>query len=247
MRLNLSIWRQASPDATGKMVDYTIDDISEDMSFLEMIDLLNEKLINDGKEPVEFDHDCREGICGMCSMVIGGTAHGPKSRTTTCQLHMRSFKDGDQITIEPWRASAFPIVKDLVVDRTAFDRIIGAGGYVSVNTGNAPDGNAMPISKELADQAMDAATCIGCGACVAACPNASAALFVGAKISQYTHLPQGHPERSRRAQRMVDQMDAEGFGSCSNHGECEAVCPKGISIKNIATMRREYAKSMFSG
>jgi len=247
MRLNLSIWRQASPDATGKMVDYTIDDISEDMSFLEMIDLLNEQLINSGKEPVEFDHDCREGICGQCSMVVGGTAHGPKARTTTCQLHMRSFKDGDKITIEPWRASAFPIIKDLVVDRSAFDRIISAGGYVSVNTGNAPDGNAMPISKELADQSMDAATCIGCGACVAACPNASAALFVGAKIAQYTYLPQGDPERNRRAQRMVDQMDAEGFGSCSNHGECEAVCPKGISIKNIATMRREYAKSMFSG
>ncbi|MGH1363121.1 MAG: succinate dehydrogenase/fumarate reductase iron-sulfur subunit [Calditrichia bacterium] len=246
MRLNLSVWRQASPDATGKMVDYTIDDISEDMSFLEMIDLLNEKLINSGKEPIEFDHDCREGICGMCSMVIGGTAHGPNERTTTCQLHMRSFKDGDTITIEPWRATAFPIVKDLVVDRSSFDRIIGAGGYVSVNTGNAPDGNAMPISKELADEAMDAAVCIGCGACVAACPNASAALFVGAKVSQYTFLPQGDPERNRRAQRMVDQMDAEGFGSCSNHGECEAVCPKGISIKNIATMRREYAKSMFS-
>ncbi|MEL6821024.1 MAG: succinate dehydrogenase/fumarate reductase iron-sulfur subunit [Calditrichota bacterium] len=247
MQLNLSVWRQASPDATGKMVDYTIDDISEDMSFLEMIDLLNEKLINSGNDPIEFDHDCREGICGMCSMVIGGTAHGPKSRTTTCQLHMRSFSDGDHITIEPWRASAFPIVKDLVVDRTSFDRIISAGGYVSVNTGNAPDGNAMPISKELADHSMDAATCIGCGACVAACPNASAALFVGAKISQYTYLPQGDPERNRRAQRMVEQMDAEGFGSCSNHGECEAVCPKGISIKNIATMRREYAKSMFSG
>jgi len=246
MRINLSVWRQASPDATGKMVDYTIDDISEDMSFLEMIDLLNEKLINSGKEPIEFDHDCREGICGMCSMVIGGTAHGPKERTTTCQLHMRSFKDGDTITIEPWRATAFPIVKDLVVDRSSFDRIIGVGGYVSVNTGNAPDGNAIPISKQLADEAMDAAVCIGCGACVAACPNASAALFVGAKVSQYAHLPQGEAERARRVQRMVDQMDAEGFGNCSNHGECEAVCPVGISIKNIATMRREYAKSMFS-
>jgi succinate dehydrogenase / fumarate reductase iron-sulfur subunit len=246
MQLNLSIWRQTGPDSTGKMVNYTLNDISEEMSFLEMLDVLNEKLIAAGKEPVDFDHDCREGICGMCGLVINGTAHGPQARTTACQLHMRSFKDGDTITIEPWRADAFPVIRDLVVDRTAFDRIIEKGGYVSVNTGNAPDGNAVPIAKEMADEAMDAATCIGCGACVAACPNASASLFVGAKIAQYTYLPQGEPERIRRVRQMVEQMDEEGFGGCSNHAECEAVCPKGISIKNIAIMRREYALSMVS-
>lgn len=216
------------------------------MSFLEMLDVLNEQIIQEGGEPVEFDNDCREGICGMCSLVINGVAHGPQKRTATCQLHMRHYNDGDTITIEPFRAKGFPVIRDLVVDRSSFDRIIAAGGYVSMNAGNAPDGNAIPISKEKADLSMDAAACIGCGACVAACPNASAALFVGAKISQYSFLPQGEPERARRAVRMVEQMDEEGFGNCSNHGECEAVCPKGISITNIARMRREYLKGVIS-
>lgn len=243
MTLKLSVWRQNGPEDSGRMQDYTLKDVSEHMSFLEMLDVLNEQIIKEGGDPVEFDNDCREGICGMCSLVINGIAHGPESRTASCQLHMRHFKDGDHITIEPFRANAFPVIKDLVVDRSAFDRIIAAGGYVSMNAGNAPDANAIPIAKEMADQAMDSAACIGCGACVAACPNASAALFVGAKISQYAFLPQGQPERTRRAARMVDQMDDEGFGNCSNHGECEAVCPKGISIMNIARMRREYLKA----
>ncbi len=246
MTLNLKVWRQDGPDSSGKMVSYTLKNVSTHMSFLEMLDVLNEQLIAEGKDPVEFDNDCREGICGMCSLVIDGVAHGPWKRTATCQLHMREYKDGDTISVEPFRAEGFPVLKDLVVDRSSFDRIVAAGGYVSMNTGNAPDGNAVPISKEMADQAMDSAACIGCGACVAACPNASAALFVGAKISQYTFLPQGDPERGRRAVRMVEQMDEEGFGNCSNHGECEAVCPKGISIMNIGRMRREYVKGMIS-
>ncbi len=246
MTLKLSVWRQENAADAGKMVDYTLPGVSEHMSFLEMLDVLNEKIIAEGGDPIEFDNDCREGICGMCSLVINGIAHGPEKRTATCQLHMRHFKDGDHITIEPFRADGFPVIRDLTVDRSSFDRIIAAGGYVSVNTGNAPDANAVPVSKEAADKAMDAAACIGCGACVAACPNASAALFVGAKISQYALQPQGDPERARRAQRMVDQMDAEGFGACSNHAECEAVCPKGISIMNIARMRREYLKAIIS-
>jgi succinate dehydrogenase / fumarate reductase iron-sulfur subunit len=242
--LNLMIWRQLNAQDKGNFVKYTLPDVSPDMSFLEMLDVLNEKITKEGGEPVEFDNDCREGVCGMCSLVINGFPHGPNERTATCQLYMRHFKDGDTITIEPFRAKAFPVVRDLVVDRSAFDRIIAAGGYTSVNTGSAPDGNAIPVPKENADHAIDAAECIGCGACVAACPNASAVLFVGAKIAQYTFLPQGEPERKRRAMRMVQQMDIEGFGNCSNHAECEAVCPKGISIMNIARMRREFFKAV---
>ena len=214
------------------------------MSFLELLDFLNEDLVAKGDEPVEFDSDCREGICGSCGAVVDGTAHGPDTGTALCQLHMRHFKDGDTVVVEPWRAKAFPLVRDLVVDRSALDRIIAAGGYVSVNTGQAPDANAIPIQRNSAELAMDAAACIGCGACVAACPNASAALFTSAKISQLALLPQGHPERERRVLRMVDQMDIEAFGNCSNHGECEAVCPKEISISNIARMRREYLKAI---
>jgi succinate dehydrogenase / fumarate reductase iron-sulfur subunit len=243
MNLKLLIWRQANALEKGDFVEYNLNDVSPDMSFLEMLDVLNEKIIKEGGEAIEFDNDCREGVCGMCSLVINGIPHGPHERTATCQLYMRHYKDGDTITVEPFRAKAFPVVRDLVVDRSAFDRIISAGGYVSVNTGSAPDGNALPIAKENADHAIEAAECIGCGACVAACPNASAALFTGAKISQYTYLPQGDPERERRAIRMVQQMDIEGFGNCSNHAECEAVCPKGISIMNIARMRREYFKA----
>ncbi len=244
MTLKLLVWRQASRHAEGEMTPYTLENVSPHMSFLEMLDVLNEKLIKEGGDPVEFDNDCREGICGMCSLVINGIPHGPERETASCQLHMRHFKDGDTITIEPFRAKSFPVLKDLTVDRTAFDRIIEAGGYVSENVGNAPDANAIPIPKDDADKAMDAAQCIGCGACVAACPNASAALFVGAKIAQYTYLPQGRAEQKRRAARMIAQMDAEDFGNCSNHAECEAVCPKGISIRNIATMRREYFKAL---
>jgi succinate dehydrogenase / fumarate reductase iron-sulfur subunit len=243
MTLNLMIWRQENARDKGNFVKYTLPDVSPDMSFLEMLDVLNEKITKEGGEPVEFDNDCREGVCGTCSLVINGIPHGPNERTATCQLYMRHFKDGDTITVEPFRAKAFPVLRDLVVDRSAFERIIAAGGYTSVNTGSAPDGNAIPIPKENADHAMDAAECIGCGACVASCPNASAALFVGAKISQYTYLPQGETERKRRATRMVLQMDIEGFGNCSNHAECEAVCPKGISIMNIARMRREFFKA----
>ncbi len=245
MTLKVNVWRQKDAKSKGKMVQYTLPGVSPHMSFLEMLDHLNEQLIHKGEEPVEFEHDCREGICGSCGLVIDGIAHGPNKATATCQLHMRHYKDGDEITIEPWRAAAFPVIKDLVVDRGAFDRIITAGGYVSVGTGAAPDANAIPIGKEVADQAFDYATCIGCGACVAACPNSSASLFTGAKIAQLALLPQGSPERKMRVRSMVDQMEAEGFGDCSNHGECEAVCPKEISITAIAMMRREYVKSLF--
>lgn len=245
MNLTLQIWRQHSADAAGQMKTYQLGGITEHMSFLEMLDVLNEKLIKEGKDPVEFDYDCREGICGTCGLMINGLAHGPRKLTATCQLHMREYKDGDTIVIEPWRADAFPVIKDLVVDRGAFDRIVQKGGYVSINTGNARDANELPIGKEDADLSFDAAACIGCAACVAACPNASASLFTAAKISQYTYLPQGHPERQRRVLKMVQQMDDEGFGNCSNHGECEAACPKGISIQNIAIMRREYMKAAF--
>lgn len=244
MTLKLQIWRQADSHEKGRFVEYPLENVSPDMSFLEMLDVLNEKLIKEGTDPVEFDSDCREGICGTCGVVINGIPHGPLQRTATCQLYMRHFKDGQIVVIEPFRAKGFPVVRDLVVDRGAFDRIIAAGGYVSASTGSAPDANAIPISKEAADHAIESAECIGCGACVAACPNASAALFVSAKISQYTFLPQGQPERKRRALRMVETMDAEGFGNCSNHAECEAVCPKGISIMNIARMRRDYFKAI---
>jgi len=244
LNLTLRIWRQADPQAKGKLVEYPLQGVSTDMSFLEMLDVLNEQLIHQGEAPVEFDSDCREGICGACGFVIDGAAHGPWRRTTVCQLHMRAFKDGDVITLEPFRAKAFPVIKDLVVDRSAFDRILTAGGYISVDTGSAPEANGLPVPKDHAEEAFDSAACIGCGACVAACPNASASLFVSAKISQFALLPQGQPERKARALRMVAQMDKEGFGNCSNHGECEAVCPKGISIKNIARMRREYFKAV---
>ncbi len=241
MNLTLKIWRQKSAQDKGRMVEYKVTEISEHMSFLEMMDVLNEQLINKGDEPVAFDHDCREGICGMCSMYINGEAHGPDRGVTTCQLHMRMFKDGDTIFIEPFRAKAFPVIKDLVVNRGAFERIQQAGGYISVNTsGNTQDANATSISKEAADKAMDAATCIGCGACVASCKNSSAMLFVGAKVSQYALLPQGQVEATDRVLNMVAQMDAEGFGNCTNTGACEVECPKGISLENIARMNREY-------
>jgi succinate dehydrogenase / fumarate reductase iron-sulfur subunit len=240
MKINLEIWRQKNAKATGNFEKYEVNEVSEDMSFLEMMDVLNESLVNTGKEPVAFDHDCREGICGMCSMYINGRPHGPLRGVTTCQLHMRSFNDGDTIVVEPWRSSAFPIIKDLVVNRSAFDRIQQAGGYVSVNTGNAVDANAVLVPKSAADLAFDAAMCIGCGACVAACKNASAMLFVSAKVSQYAVLPQGQPERNSRVLNMVAQMDKEGFGSCTNTGACEAECPKEISISNIARMNRDY-------
>lgn len=240
MRLVLHVWRQAGPAEPGRLVDYTADGISPDMSFLEMLDVLNERLIVKGEDPVAFDHDCREGICGMCGMMINGVAHGPTKLTTACQLHMRSFKDGDEIWIEPWRASAFPVIKDLVVDRGAFDRIIQAGGFVSAPTGSPQDGNAIPIPKHAADDAMDAAACIGCGACVAACPNASASLFTAAKITHLGELPQGQPERMKRALAMVHQMDLETFGACTWFGECQAACPKGISIDTIARMNHDY-------
>ncbi|MEN9369206.1 MAG: hypothetical protein RI952_71 [Bacteroidota bacterium] len=240
MNLTLKVWRQKNNNAEGKLVTYQVKDISPDMSFLEMIDVLNEQLIVKGDEPIAFDHDCREGICGMCSLYINGRPHGPKDKITTCQLHMRSFHDGETITIEPWRAEPFPIVKDLVVNRSAFDRIIAAGGYVSVNTGNAQDANSLPIGKEDADMSFAAAACIGCGACVAACKNASAMLFVSAKVSQLALLPQGQPERYMRVQNMVAKMDEEGFGNCTNTGACEAECPKGISISNIARMNRDF-------
>lgn len=248
MNLTLKIWRQKGASDKGKMVDYKVTDISEHMSFLEMMDVLNEQLINSGEEPVAFDHDCREGICGMCSMYINGEAHGPDRGVTTCQLHMRMFKDGDTITIEPWRAAAFPVIKDLVVDRTSFERIQQAGGFISVNTsGNTQDANAIPISKEAADKAMDAATCIGCGACVATCKNSSAMLFVGAKVSQYALLPQGQVEATDRVLNMVKQMDEEGFGNCTNTGACEVECPKGISLENIARMNSEFLKATLKG
>lgn len=240
MNLTLKVWRQKNSKSAGNLETYPVKGISPDMSFLEMFDVLNDQLVTAGKEPIAFDHDCREGICGMCSMFINGQAHGPKHGVTTCQLHMRSFKDGDTIVVEPWRATAFPVIKDLVVDRTAFDRIIASGGFISVNTGNAQDANNLPIPKTDADKAFDAAACIGCGACVATCKNASAMLFVSAKVSQLALLPQGQPERYRRVQTMVAQMDAEGFGSCTNTGACEVECPKGISIENIARMNRDY-------
>lgn len=247
MNLNLKIWRQNGPKDSGKMVDYKINDVSPDMSFLEMLDVLNNQLIEAGDEPVAFDHDCREGICGMCSLYINGEAHGPGRAITTCQLHMRSFKDGDTIYIEPWRAAAFPVIKDLVVDRSAFDRVMAAGGFVSVNTsGRTQDANNIPVPKEDADKAFDAATCIGCGACVATCKNSSAMLFVSAKVSQLALLPQGKVERTERAQNMVKQMDEEGFGNCSNTGACEVECPKEISLENIARMNREYLRASVS-
>ncbi|WP_425392298.1 succinate dehydrogenase/fumarate reductase iron-sulfur subunit [Ekhidna sp.] len=247
LNLTLKVWRQKSEKDKGRMETYQVSNISEDSSFLEMMDILNEQLIENGEEPIAFDHDCREGICGSCSMYINGEAHGPGKRMTTCQLHMRKFKDGDTIYVEPWRAKAFPVIKDLVVDRSAFDRIMNAGGFISVNTsGNTQDANAIPIDKHDADKAFDAATCIGCGACVASCKNASASLFVSAKVSQLSLLPQGQVEAHDRVQNMVKQMDEEGFGNCSNTGACEVECPKGISIENIARMNREYLKSTIS-
>ncbi len=248
MKLLLKIWRQKDANSKGQIVDYPLDGVEEDMSFLEMLDVLNEQLINKGEEPVVFDHDCREGICGMCSLQINGEPHGPDRGVTTCQLHMRMFNDGDTIFIEPFRANAFPVIKDLMVDRSAFDRIQHAGGYVSVNTsGNTIDANAIPINKDNADDAFSAATCIGCGACVAACKNASAMLFTSAKVSQYALLPQGRVEATDRVQAMVAQMDAEGFGNCTNTGACEIECPKGISLENIARMNREYLSATIKG
>jgi succinate dehydrogenase / fumarate reductase iron-sulfur subunit len=243
MNLTLKVWKQKNAASKGRFETYEVKDISSEMSFLEMFDVLNERLIAEGKEPIAFDHDCREGICGMCSMVINGRPHGPWPGTTTCQLHMRAFKDGDTITVEPWRANAFPVIKDLVVDRSAFDRIIEAGGYISVNTGNAVDGNAIPIEKENADKAFAAASCIGCGACVAACKNSSAMLFVAAKVAHLALLPQGEPERKKRVLNMVAQMDKEGFGACSFTEACEAVCPKEISITNISRLNAEYIRA----
>lgn len=240
MKITLKVWRQKNGSTPGEFKTYAMDNVSEDMSFLEMFDILNEDLVRKADDPIAFDHDCREGICGMCSMYINGQAHGPLTGTTTCQLHMRHFKDGDTIYVEPWRATAFPIIKDLMVDRSAFDRVIQAGGFVSVNTGNAVDANSLPIPKADADKAFDAAACIGCGACVATCKNASAMLFVSAKVSQLALLPQGQPERHIRVKKMVEAMDAEGFGNCTNTGACEVECPKGISLENIARMNRDY-------
>ncbi|MFA6261593.1 MAG: succinate dehydrogenase/fumarate reductase iron-sulfur subunit [Bacteroidia bacterium] len=246
MNITLKVWRQKNKDDRGRFETYKVEKVSPDMSFLEMFDVLNERLINENSDPIAFDHDCREGICGMCSMYINGRPHGPLRGVTTCQLHMRSFKDGDTIVVEPWRAKAFPVIKDLATDRNAFDRIISAGGFISVNTGNAQDANALPIGKEDADISFAAATCIGCGACVAACKNASAMLFVSAKVSQFALLPQGQPERRSRVMNMVAQMDSEGFGNCTNTGACEAECPKGISLSNIARMNRDYIYSEFT-
>ncbi len=246
MNLTLHVWRQKNATERGRFVSYEALDISPDMSFLEMLDVVNEGLVLKGEEPIAFDHDCREGICGTCGMVINGRAHGPRARTTACQLHMRSFRDGEAITIEPWRAGPFPVIRDLVVDRSAFDRIIAAGGFISAPTGSAPEANSLPVAKENAELAMDAAACIGCGACVAACPNASAMLFTGAKVSHLGVLPQGQPEREQRVLSMVAQMDHEGFGGCTNHRECEAVCPKGITIDTIARMNRDYIRASAS-
>lgn len=246
MHLTLRIWRQAGPQTAGRFQNYDLQHVSPDISFLEMLDLLNEQLISNGEEPVAFDHDCREGICGTCGVMINGQAHGPQNLTTTCQLHMRSFHDGDVIVIEPFRANAFPVLKDLVVNRSAFDRIIESGGYVSVNTGSAPEGNAIPVPRHMQEQAMDAAACIGCGACVASCKNASAMLFTSAKVSQMAYLPQGQAERSQRVLSMVAKMDEEGFGACTNTGECEAACPAGISLSNIAVMNREYVRALLT-
>ena len=245
MNLTLRVWRQKRADSPGQFVEYKANDISPDMSFLEMLDVVNEELIKSGQEPIAFDHDCREGICGTCGMVINGVAHGPLAATTTCQLHMRHFKDGDHLTLEPWRAHPFPVIKDLVVDRSAFDRVIQAGGFISARTGGAPDGNAIPIGKPEADRAMDAAACIGCGACVAACKNASAMLFVAAKVSHLNTLPQGKAEQDRRVLNMVKAMDDEGFGNCTVLGSCEAVCPKEISLDFISQMNREYRRAMW--
>jgi succinate dehydrogenase / fumarate reductase, iron-sulfur subunit len=245
MHLKLKVWRQEGPTAPGKFVDYDVSDVSPDMSFLEMLDVLNEDLVKKGDRPIEFSHDCREGICGSCSLVINGEPHGPERATATCQLHMRRFKDGASVAIEPWRARAFPIVRDLVVDVSAFDRIIAKGGFVSVNTGSAVDGNTLPIGRDVAELAMDSAACIGCGACVAACKNSSAMLFVSAKVSQLALLPQGQPERKKRAMAMLLQHDAEGFGACSNTGACEAACPKDIKLGNIAKLNREVARAAF--
>ena len=247
LKLTLNIWRQKSSAVSGDFESYEVDNLNTHMSFLEMLDVLNEKLVAEDKEPVAFDHDCREGICGMCSMVINGRPHGPMKGTTTCQLHMRHFKNGDTITVEPWRAKAFPVIKDLVVDRSSFDRIIQSGGYVSVNTGSAPDGNAIPIPKSVAEEAFDAAACIGCGACVASCKNASASLFVSAKISQLSLLPQGQPEKNERVKNMVAQMDKEGFGHCTNTGACQAECPKEISVEYIRKMNLDYNLSNIKG
>lgn len=247
MTFNIRIWRQKNAQTPGKLVEYKLDGISPDMSFLEMLDQLNERLYAKGEEPVAFDHDCREGICGMCSLNVNGIPHGPDSQVTICQTHMRIFKDGQTITIEPWRSTAFPVIKDCVVNRSAFDRIMQAGGFVSVNTGGTPDANALPISKEIADLAMDAAACIGCGACVAACKNSSALLFVSAKASQLNLLPQGKAEKDRRVLKMVEAMDAEGFGACTNTNSCEAVCPKGIPVTFIAQLNRDYAWAMLKG
>ncbi len=244
MKLTLRVWRQPGPEAPGRLVAYEMPDVSEHMSFLEMLDVLNERLVEKGEEPIAFDHDCREGICGTCGFMISGVAHGKMPATTVCQLHMRHFRDGEELVLEPWRAKAFPVLRDLVVDRSAFDRIIQAGGYVSVNTGTAQDGNALPVAKPDADVAMDAASCIGCGACVAQCPNGAAQLFTAAKVSQLALLPQGQPERWRRVERMVAQLEEEAFGSCTNYGECEAVCPKGVSIDFIAMMNRDWLKNV---
>ena len=246
MRLTLHVWRQAGPRAPGALETYTIDGIAPESSFLEMLDLLNEQLLAAGEEPIAFEHDCREGICGMCSMVVNGHVHGPEKAITTCQLHMRTFRDGDEIWIEPFRAKAFPVLKDLVVDRSALDRIIAAGGYVSVGTGGTPDANEIPIPSDVSERAMDAASCIGCGACVAACPNASAMLFTAAKIAHLGQLPQGAVERAQRARAMVEQMDAEGFGNCTNHYECMEACPKEIDVEFIALMNRDYVKATLS-
>ena len=247
LNLTLKVWRQPSPTATGRFHEYQLTRITTHMSFLEMLDVLNEQLQERGEEPVAFDHDCREGICGTCGVMINGQAHGPDNETTTCQLHMRRFADGDTIVIEPWRARAFPVIRDLVVDRSSFERIMQSGGYVSVNAGNAPDGNAIPIASSTQEIAMDAAACIGCGACVASCKNASAMLFVSAKVSHLAVLPQGQPERGTRVKNMVATMDEEGFGSCTNTSECEAACPAGISVTNITRLNREYMKAMLSG
>ena len=246
MQLNLKVWRQKSDKEKGNFEFYTVDNVLEDMSFFEMLDMLNNQLIKDDKAPIAFDHDCREGICGTCGIVINGRAHGPLKGVTSCQLHMRSFKDGDTIVIEPWRSKSFPIVKDLVVNRTAFDRIMESGGYISVKTGGAPDANATPIFKDNADEAFDSATCIGCGACVATCKNASAMLFVSAKINQYSQLPQGQVEHDKRVNNMINQMDLEGFGSCTNTGACEVDCPKEISINNIIKLNKSYIKNLLS-
>jgi succinate dehydrogenase / fumarate reductase iron-sulfur subunit len=247
MKLTLKIWRQKDRSTPGKLETYTLDHVSPDMSMLEMLDVLNEQLMHAGQDPIAFDHDCREGICGSCSMVVDGRPHGPRKGTTVCQLHMREYRDGATVVIEPWRAKAFPIIKDLTVDRSAFDRIIAAGGFVSVNTGSAVDGNAMPIGKRDADESMDYASCIGCGACVAACPNAAAMLFTGAKVAHLVKLPQGQVERTGRVLKMVEQMDREGFGSCTNHGECSASCPKEIKFDAIVELNREYMRARALG